>query len=168
MRPSFSGGQCCEGLDFLNCYYCYLCNTRICFCIHLFCNAEPSFSCILLCISNGMYVRTADCCGVFVMPDITRNGVCYAIEDSPFYEEVDGYRFYFSSETHRSKFFEKARIRQNWLTDSLSRRFHFHLDASLVAIFQLYSQVESRGFYVVSERGEEFRCLEQLRLRVVM
>ena len=35
------------------------------------------------------------------MPDITRNGVCYAIEDSPFYEEVDGYRFYFSSETHR-------------------------------------------------------------------
>lgn len=102
------------------------------------------------------------------MPDITRNGVCYAIEHSPFYEVVDGYRFYFSSETHRRKFFEKARIRQNWLTDSLSRRFHFHLDASLVAIFQLYSQVESRGFYVVSEHGEEFRCLEQLRLRVVM
>ncbi len=102
------------------------------------------------------------------MPDITRNGVCYSIEDSPFYEEVDGYRFYFSSETHRRKFFEKARIRQNWLTDSLSRRFHFHVDASLVAIFQLYTQVESRGFYVVSERGEEFRCLEQLRLRVVM
>ena len=100
------------------------------------------------------------------MPDITRNGVCYTIEHSPFYEEVDGYRFYFSSETHRRKFFEKARIRQNWLTDSLSRRFHFHLDASLVAIFQLYSQVESRGFYVVSERGEEFSCLEQLRFQL--
>ena len=102
------------------------------------------------------------------MPDITRNGVCYAIEESPFHEDVDGYRFYFSSETHRRKFFEKAAIRKSWLTDSLSRRFHLHIDASLLAIFQLYGQVESRGFYVVSGRGEEFRCLDQLRLRVVM
>ncbi len=102
------------------------------------------------------------------MASLTRNGVCYSIMDSPFYQDYGGYRFFFSSETHRSKFFEKARIREEWLTDSLSRRFHFKFDASLLAIFQLYDQVESRGFYVVCEGGQELNSLDDVKIKAVM
>lgn len=98
--------------------------------------------------------------------NLTRNGVCYDVENSPFWEEVGGFRFYFSSETHRKNFFAKAKVKELWLTDSLTRRFHFEVDASVLALFQLYWQIETRGFYIVSECGCEYRSLEDVKMKV--
>lgn len=102
------------------------------------------------------------------MADLTRNGVCYRLNTSPFYEDYKGYRFYFSSETHRRNFHSKVRIKEDWLSDSLSRRFHFHVDASEIAVFQLYWQIESRGFYVVSETGKAYYSLRDVGMRTRM
>lgn len=88
--------------------------------------------------------------------ELTRSGVCYDVKNSPFYQEWDGFRFYFSSESHRRRFYEKVKVKQDWLCDSLTRRFHIRIDASQIAAFQFYIQTETRGFYVVAEDGREF------------
>ena len=50
------------------------------------------------------------------------------------------------------KFKSKWLIKVEWLCDSMTRRFKFEVDAKWVAIFQLYCQVETRGFYVVTPK----------------
>lgn len=98
------------------------------------------------------------------MADLTRNGVCYDLRDTPYTHDYAGYRFHFSSECHRRNFAAKALIREQWLSDSLSRRFKFRVDAGIVAIFQLYRQIETRGFYVVSVTGREFTSLDDVSI----
>lgn len=98
------------------------------------------------------------------MADLTRNGVCYDLRDTPYTHEYAGYRFHFSSEYHRRNFAAKVLIREQWLSDSLTRRFKFRVDASIIAIFQLYRQIETRGFYVVSVTGREFASLDDVSI----
>lgn len=102
------------------------------------------------------------------MSELTKYGVCYNLKQSPYDVEYSGYRFFFSTYTNEKKFIEKVRIKELWLTDSLSRRFHFAVDASIIAIFQLYNQIENRGFYVVSVTGEEFESLDDIKIKAVM
>lgn len=102
------------------------------------------------------------------MTELTKYGVCYNLHDTPYSVEYSGYKFYFSTYSNEKKFVQKARIKEEWLTDSLSRRFHFVVDASLIAIFQLYNQIENRGFYVVNVFGEEYNSLNDINMRVVM
>lgn len=78
----------------------------------------------------------------------TKNGVVYDLRNSPFRATYLVYDFYFSSGTHMAKFVEKLVTRTEWLTDSLSRRFHFNVQADLIAVLQLYCQVETRGFLI--------------------
>lgn len=99
------------------------------------------------------------------MNNLTVNGVCYDLERSPFVEDWGNLVFHFSSETHARKFREKAKIRQEWLCDSLSRRFHFSVDASVIAVIQLYAQIEKRGFLIKSVTGEEYKCLDSIFIR---
>lgn len=83
------------------------------------------------------------------MKDMSRNGVCYALKRSPYYIARNGMVFYFSSVTHLNKFNREVEKKELWLSDSLARRFNVgYVDASLMADFQLYQQVEQRGFYV--------------------
>lgn len=102
------------------------------------------------------------------MATITKYGVCYNLKESPYDVEYSGYRFFFSTYPNEKKFIEKARIKELWLNDSLSRRFHFDIDASLIAIFQLYNQIENRGFYVVAVTGKEFNSLDDISIKAVM
>lgn len=99
---------------------------------------------------------------------LTKAGVCYNVERSPYSFEYMGYTFFFSSPGHRDSFMEKARVRREWLTDSLSKRFHFKVEADLVAVFQLYCQVETRGFHVVDELGNVYRDRGDLRFKAVL
>lgn len=99
-------------------------------------------------------------------PNLTPSGVCYNLYKSPFRFVYGGYEWYFSSHQHMLKFQQKVKIRTDWLTDSLSNRFHFIIDASLVAMFQLYRQVETRGFYVVSVAGQEFQSINDVTMKV--
>lgn len=91
------------------------------------------------------------------MPNFTKNGVCYPIEESPFTAHRNGFTFFFSSMAHLTKFNDKVRERELWLNDSLSRRFKCFVDADILADIQLYEQIEKRGYYVEHESGESWR-----------
>lgn len=78
----------------------------------------------------------------------TKNGIEYDLTRTPYSSTWDYYTFFFSSATHLEKFEYRRQARIDWLCDSLSRRFHVEIDASVLAVFQLYMQIETRGFRV--------------------
>ena len=87
---------------------------------------------------------------------ISRNGVCYDLQSSPYKYEWRGMVFFFSSESHRSKFIRNLREKELWLDDSLSRRFKCTVHLPILADIQLYTQIETRGFYVQTNDGAEY------------
>ncbi|MBR2553454.1 MAG: hypothetical protein IKE94_01220 [Aeriscardovia sp.] len=99
----------------------------------------------------------------------TKSPIVNDLSISPFVSEIMGYGFHFSSERHMRKFDDEKRKRMSWLTDSMSRRFHMHVNSHLLSLFQLYMQIEGRGFYV--ERfmtGEVYRTPDDICFEVVM
>lgn len=94
----------------------------------------------------------------------TRNGVEYDLRQSPYESSRWPYLFRFSSQAHRDKFNEKAAGRVEWLNDSMTRRFHLAIDLKPLALFQLYMQVETRGFLVRDvETGVWYDCPQTVR-----
>ena len=89
------------------------------------------------------------------MVKMTKSGVVYDVKNSPFQVERNGYIFKFSSESHRHKFIREAKIKEEWLNDSLSRRFRIKVDFILLADIQLYQQIEQRGFYIYDTINKE-------------
>ena len=96
--------------------------------------------------------------------NLTRSGVCYNLKDSPWFVQRHDLVFYFSSNSHRIKFLENLRTKEDWLCDSLSRRFHIAINARLLACIQLYMQIEQRGMYIKALDGTVFRCQEEILL----
>lgn len=73
--------------------------------------------------------------------------------------------FYFSSHTHQLKFRRQMNERASWLSDSLSRRFHVRVCAGVLAVLQLYMQIEKRGFHVLY-KGCHFYSPDDIQLNV--
>lgn len=96
------------------------------------------------------------------MAEITKYGVCYDIENSPYEYMWGGILFKFSSEPHRHKFMNNIYKKVGWLNDSLSRRFRVSMDVSELAAIQLYQQVETRGFCIIYNGSMVIKCPEQL------
>ena len=94
----------------------------------------------------------------------SKNGVFYELKESPYSFMYGDCTFFFSSRKHLSSFMDKICVRTQWLDDSMEKRFHFYVNMQLVAAFQLYFTVETRGCYVRLENGEELTCRENLRL----
>lgn len=94
----------------------------------------------------------------------SKNGVFYELKDSPYNFMYGDCKFFFSSRKHLTSFMDKLPVRTSWLCDSMEKRFHFYVNMQLVAAFQLYFTVETRGCYVRLENGEELTCRENLRL----
>lgn len=97
---------------------------------------------------------------------ITEYGVCYDVRNSPYVYEWRSYRFHFSSVKHLEKFRDNVRMREEWLEDSLTRRFKYRVHAAWLAVFQLYAQVETRGFYVEAYYGSTWEALEEVEFNV--
>lgn len=95
----------------------------------------------------------------------TKNGIEYNLYHSSYKCFANGLDFFFSSGTHLEKFVSNLDKRVEWLNDSMGRRFHYNLDMSLVAILQLYCQVETRGFLIHNQaNGEWYSCRENIIL----
>lgn len=63
------------------------------------------------------------------------------------------------------KFNENYIKRIEWLNDSMKRRFHISVELDLLAVLQLYMQVETRGFLVRDcIGGKWFDCPENITL----
>lgn len=94
---------------------------------------------------------------------LTKNGICYDLDESQFICSTPFFEYRFSSGKHLEKFRENAEKRKAWLNDSMSRRFHIDVDMEILAELQLYMQVETRGFYV-SDGERVWRSAENIRL----
>lgn len=94
----------------------------------------------------------------------TKDGVFYDMSSSPYTAMYGDYTFHFSSRRHMNSFLDKIMVRTDWLNDSFSKRFKFYIDVRLIAVFQLYFQVETRGCHVKLPDGRVLKCKEMLEL----
>ena len=100
--------------------------------------------------------------------ELTKNGVCYNIKESPFTYTWRGMTYFFSSEKHRSKFVHRVLDREEWLDDSLSRRFRCTVHLPILTDIQLYTMVESRGFYIQTDDGAEYENAQSVYVEANM
>ena len=89
-----------------------------------------------------------------VSGNLNANGICYDLANSPYTFTRLGYVFCFSSPLHLKRFKDAYSEREKWACDSLSRRFRCELDARLLADFQLYEKIETRGYCVIDSISE--------------
>ena len=85
---------------------------------------------------------------------ISRNGVCYDLNVSPYKCTINDVTFVFSSKLHLKKFKTKLNDNRKSINDSLTKRFNICVDVSTLADIVLYRKIESRGFLVYSEGKE--------------
>ena len=81
----------------------------------------------------------------------TKSPVVYNLMDSQFEVVKRGYVFRFSTQRHAEKFGQSADYKVEWMNDSMTRRFHIPCRFDELALFQLYMQIEGRGFLVYDE-----------------
>lgn len=86
---------------------------------------------------------------------ISRNGVVYDLNVSPYRYTVDGLTYVFSSKLHLSKYKKKYRENRDIINYSLTRRFNMPVDVSQLADIVLYRKIETRGFLIVTVEGNE-------------
>ena len=84
---------------------------------------------------------------------LTKHGVCYNLEESPYFFEWRGLTYYFSSPHHLKKYKNEVRAKELWLNDSFNKRFKLTFYVETLADLNLYRQIESRGFRVVTNDG---------------
>lgn len=101
--------------------------------------------------------------------DATRQAATHIcqLDSTPFVVEFGYYELHFSTAAHAAKFQDNVWKRIEWLNDSLSRRFKCSVDAAHLAVIQLYTQIEGRGFYVVY-RGKLYRSASDIEVAVAI
>lgn len=80
-----------------------------------------------------------------------KSPVTYDLENTAWQAIIGEYRFCFSTMAHRDKFLSKVNGHIDWMNDSMTRRFHMPCSFHRLAMFQLYMQIEGRGFLVYDE-----------------
>lgn len=105
---------------------------------------------------------------------VTKNGICYDLSESPYWYEWRGFTYYFSSPSHLRKFASEVRSKELWLNDSFNRRFKFTFYVDSLADLNLYRQIETRGFRVVTNDGMEYTspwqivvCIDTQKMGVI-
>ena len=93
---------------------------------------------------------------------LTKDGVCYELPDSPYTLWHRGLLYHFSSTYHLRKFRDGVTAREQWLDDSLTRRFKVAVHLPYLADLQWYCICETRGFYVVSDDGATYSNPRQI------
>lgn len=86
---------------------------------------------------------------------ISRNGVVYDLNISPYRHTVNGLTFVFSSKLHLDKFIKKLKENRDIINYSLSKRFNMTVDVSQLADVVMYRKIETRGFLIVTAEGKE-------------
>lgn len=86
---------------------------------------------------------------------ITRNGICYDLTVSEYRATVKSLTYVFSSQLHLDKFMERIDENREKINKSLSKRFNVLVDVSVLADMILYKKIETRGFLIVTNEGQE-------------
>lgn len=71
------------------------------------------------------------------------------IDESPFYLDKNGFRFYFSSELNRTRFNNRVKEYLQEENLKLNHRYLFNIDLKCPLLLSLYLKIEKRGFKVI-------------------
>lgn len=82
---------------------------------------------------------------------MTKNGVCYQIEKSPYKFTIDEVTFYFSSLSHKTKFCDRFLKNRVDINTSISKRFEVNFISNILCDVVLYKKIETRGFLIEKE-----------------
>lgn len=98
---------------------------------------------------------------------LTRNNVAYNLNESPHRLEVpyeqQTLTYVFSSEFYKTNFYNRFLENREKISESLSKRFGFHVQNDLLSDLKLYTSIEKRGFLIV--KGEDkIVCQENITL----
>lgn len=100
----------------------------------------------------------------------SKYGVEYDVNESDYAIERNGFIFRFSTPVHMNRFEKDVKKREEWLNDSMKRRFKIPCEMTLLADVQLYIMVENRGFSitdiendVIYTKAEEITCCGTMR-----
>lgn len=97
-----------------------------------------------------------------MLTKLTKKGVCYKIEDSPYKYNNGSITFYFSSNFYLTKFMDEMQENRDNISFSLSNRFNIHIMMENFADCILYAKIEKRGFYL-EDRNGVYRCLNKVK-----
>jgi hypothetical protein len=94
---------------------------------------------------------------------MTRNGIVYKLELSPYSATIEGITYMFSSVNHMEKFLEKINENREIISYSLSKRFNVNINFGILSDIVLYAKIETRGF-LIKHKGEIFSCKKDIIL----
>jgi YHS domain-containing protein len=79
----------------------------------------------------------------------TKRGIYLNIEDSDYYYDLDGIRYYFSSEFNLGRFKDRVLNYVNEESIKLKLRYKVNVNFDLFFTISYYRKIEKRGFKVV-------------------
>ena len=88
------------------------------------------------------------------------------INESPFYFELNGINFYFSSEFNLRRFMDswKSYIKEE--NTKFLNRYNVGVDLTLPLIFSLYKKIEKRGYKVLT--NSNFKLNKDLKFSTII
>ena len=96
---------------------------------------------------------------------MTRGGIEYDFNKSPFNVATEKYTFVFSSQLHADKFRERLKQNRQKINESLSNRFNIYIYADEIADFLLYGAIERRGYLIKDHEGGVIKCQNEIRIK---
>lgn len=85
------------------------------------------------------------------------------LKDSAFWYELDGVKYFFSTELRRDNFIKRYQDNRKEVAARLKKRWRFDIESSLLADLYLYSSIELHGFYI-EHNGGAFEWQRQVKL----
>ncbi|MDP4120849.1 MAG: hypothetical protein Q8876_07345 [Bacillota bacterium] len=86
---------------------------------------------------------------------MTKNGIVYDLENSPYTHKINNVEFMFSSKLHRHKFKDRLVINRINFQEKFTKKYGIEIDTTLLADVLLYDSIETRGFLLkIIDRGE--------------
>lgn len=96
------------------------------------------------------------------MHQISRRGIYYNLEISPYCFYIEYITFYFSSKLHMKKFLDRFEDYCKCFRETFHQRTKIHYDNYQLIALLLYEKIETRGFYI-EMKGEKYTCPNSLK-----
>lgn len=82
------------------------------------------------------------------MGELTRRGICYNLNISPYTVKVEDYIYYFSSKLHKDKFISRMEKHREECINALHKKWMYNVNLNGLYDLVLYERIETRGFKV--------------------
>lgn len=101
------------------------------------------------------------------MPEVSRRGIYYRLDKSPYIVKYGPLTFYFSSQLYRQKFFDGVQAEIDIYNYRKTVKTRIKSTAIYTPAFEFYRHIETRGFYVVLEwLGKHYEITKPDDLRI--